>query len=72
MGKRYKYVDGYLSRDLIHQKIHQLRDAAFGADCLTPVRILKMITFTLKMESSNTVKEFYMLQNLSAFNLQSF
>ena len=36
-------MDGYLSRDLIYQKIHRLRDAAFGADCLTPFRILKII-----------------------------
>ena len=34
MEKRYKYMDGYLSRDLLYQKIHPLRDAAFGADCL--------------------------------------
>ena len=34
MEKRYKYIDGYLSRDLLYQKFHPLRDAAFGADCL--------------------------------------
>ena len=30
MGKRYKYMDGYLSQDLPYKKIHLLRDAAFG------------------------------------------
>ena len=48
MEKRYKYIDGYLSRDLLHQKIHQLRDAEFGAGYLTPLRSLKIITFDLK------------------------
>ena len=51
MEKRYKYMDGYLSRDLIFQIIHPLRDAAFGADCLTPLRISKIITVGLKMDS---------------------
>ena len=41
-------MDGYLSRDLLYQKIHSLRDAAFGADCLNPLRILKLITVGLK------------------------
>ena len=44
MEKRYNYMDGYLSRDVLYQKIHPLRNAAFGADCLTPLRILKIIT----------------------------
>ena len=44
MEKRYKYMDGYLSLDLLYQNIHPLRDAAFGADCLTPLRILTIIT----------------------------
>ena len=48
MEKGYKYMDGYLSRDSLYQKIHPLRDAAFGADCLTPLRILKIITVGLK------------------------
>ena len=48
MEKRYKYIVLYLSRDLIYQKIHPLRDAAFGADCLTPFRILKIIIVGLK------------------------
>ena len=48
MEKRYKYMDGYLSGDLLYQKIHPLRDAAFGADCLTPLRILKIVTVGLK------------------------
>ena len=48
MGKQYRYVVPYLSRDLIYQKIHPLRDAAFGADCLAPFRILKIIILGLK------------------------
>ena len=49
-GKRYKYIDGYLSRDLLHQKIYPLRNAAFGADAdsSTPLRILKIRTVGLK------------------------
>ena len=46
--KRYKYMNGYLSRDLLYQNIHPLRDAAFGADCLTSFKILKIITVDLK------------------------
>ena len=40
----------------------ELRDAAFGADCLTPSRILKIIIVGLKMDSSssNAVKNCYM------------
>ena len=48
MEKRYKYIVPYLSRDLIYQKIHPLQDAAFGADCLTPFRILEIIIVGLK------------------------
>ena len=48
MEKRYKYIVSCLSRDLIYQNIHPLRDAAFGADCLTPFRILKIIIVDLK------------------------
>ena len=48
MEKQYKYIDGYLSQDQLYQKVHPLRDAAFGADCLTPFRILKIITVGLK------------------------
>ena len=48
MEKWYKYVVPNLSRDLIFQKIHPFRDAAFGADCLTPFRILKIIIVGLK------------------------
>ena len=48
MEKWYKYFVPYLNRDLIHQKIHPLRDTAFGADCLTPFRILKIIIAGLK------------------------
>ena len=43
MEKRYNYMNGYLSRDLLYQKIHLLRDTAFVADCLTSLRILKII-----------------------------
>ena len=48
MEKRYKYIDGYLSRDLLYQKINPLRHAAFDADCLTSLKILKIITVGLK------------------------
>ena len=48
MEKWYKYIVPYLSRDLIDQKIYLLRDSAFGADCLTPFRILKIIIVGLK------------------------
>ena len=68
MEKRYKYMNGYLSRDLLYQKIHLLRDAAFGADCLIPLRILKIMTVGLKMDSGNAIKDSYMLAD---FNLQS-
>ena len=61
MEKRYKYVVPYLSRDLICQKIHPLRDAAFGIDYLTPFRILKIIIVVLKMDSGNAIKNCYML-----------
>ena len=50
MEKRYKYMDVYLSQNLLCQKIIPLRDAAFGADCLTPLRILKMIIVSLRNE----------------------
>ena len=61
MEKQYKYRDEYLSRDLLYQKIHQLRDAAFGADCLTSFKILKILTVGLKMESGNAIRNCYML-----------
>ena len=48
MEKQYKCINGYLSRDILYQKLHPLRDAAFGADCLTPLRSLKIITVGLK------------------------
>ena len=41
-------MGGYLSRDLLSQKIHPLRDAAFGADCLASFKILKIVTVGLK------------------------
>ena len=60
MEKRYKYMDGYLSRDLLYQNIHPLRDPAFGADCLTSFKILKIITIGLKMDSGHAIKNSYM------------
>ena len=54
-------MDGYLSRDLLYQKIDPLRDAAFGADCLTYFKILTIITADLKMDSGNAIKTCYML-----------
>ena len=61
MKKRYKYIVPYLSRELIHQKIHPLRDTAFGTDCFTSFRILKIIIVGLKMDSGNAIKNCYML-----------
>ena len=56
MEKWHKYMDGYLSQDLLYQKIHLLRDATFGEDCLSALRILKIITVGLKMDSCNAIK----------------
>ena len=56
MEKRYKYIVPYLSRDLIYQKIHLLQDAACGADCLTPFRILEILVIGLKMDSGNAIQ----------------
>ena len=61
MEKRYKDIVPYLSQDLIYQKIHPLRDAAFDPDCLTPFRILEIITVGLEMDSGNAIKNCYML-----------
>ena len=61
MEKGHKYMNGYLSRDLLYQKIHLLRDAAFGADCSTLLRILKIITVGLKMDSGDAIKDYFML-----------
>ena len=61
MGKQYKYMDGYLSRDSLYQKLYPLRDAAFVVDCLTPLRILKIITVGLEMDSGNAIKDSYVL-----------
>ena len=44
MKKRYKCMDGYLSQDLLYQKIHPLRGTAFGADCLISFKTLKIVT----------------------------
>ena len=60
-GTRYKYMVGYLSRDLLYQKIHPFRDAAFGADCLTSPKILKITIVGLKMDYGNAIKNCYML-----------
>ena len=62
MEKRYKYMDEYLSRDLLYKNIHPLGDAAFGAECLTPVRILKIVTVGLKMDSGNAIKNCYVVK----------
>ena len=48
MEKLYKYIVPYRSRDLIYQKIHPLRETAFGADCLTAFWNLKIILVGLK------------------------
>ena len=56
MEKRCKSVVRYLSRNLLYQKIHPLRDAAFGADCLTPLRILKIITVSSKINSGTAIE----------------
>ena len=61
-------MDGYLSRDLLYQKIHPLRDAAFGADCKASFKVLKSVKVGLKMDSGNAIKNCYMLQKLSNFN----
>ena len=37
-----------ISQPRFYQKIHPSRDAAFGIDCLTPFRILKIIIESLK------------------------
>ena len=60
-GETVKNIVPYLSRDLVYQKIHPLRDAAFGEDCITPFRILKIIIVGLKMDSGNAIKNCYML-----------
>ena len=39
---RFYWGTRYISRDLPYQKVHPLRDAEFDADCLTPLRILKI------------------------------
>ena len=61
MEKRYKYVVPYLSQDSIYQNINPLRDAAFDADCLTALRILKIVAVGLKMDSGNAIKNCYVL-----------
>ena len=56
MEKQNKYVVPYLSRNLIYQNIHSLRDV----DCLTPLRIFKIMTVGLKMDSDNAIKNYYL------------
>ena len=42
-------IYGWISEpDLLCQKIHPLRDATFGADCLTPLTIFEIVTVGLK------------------------
>ena len=48
MEKRHKYMDGYLSRDLLYQENYPLRYAAFGADYLISFKNLKILTVGLK------------------------
>ena len=61
MEKRYKYMDGYLIRDLLYQKLHPLRDAAFGADCLTSLKFENRNSRSKKMDSCNVIRNCYML-----------
>ena len=48
MEKRNKYIDRYLSQDLLYKKIHPSRNAEFGRGCSTFLGILKMMTVGLK------------------------
>ena len=61
MLKWYKYGVQYIGQDLIHQQSYLSQDAAFGADCFTPFRILKNIIVSLKMDSGNAIENCYML-----------
>ena len=70
MEKRCKYMDGFLSRDLLYQKIHQLRYAAFGADCLTSFKTLKIITVGLKNEFCQCYQELLDVGKVSASTVQ--
>ena len=44
-----------------YQRIHPLGDAAFDTNCLTQLRILKIITVGLKMDSGNAIHNCYMM-----------
>ena len=50
-----------ISAEIYYIKNHPLRDAAFGADCLTSLKMLKILTVGLKMDSGNAIKNCYML-----------
>ena len=59
MKKRYKYTDGYLSRDLLYQKFICYEMQHLEKIALTPLRILKIITVGLKkwiLELSHAIK----------------
>ena len=60
-------MDGYLSRDLLYQKIHPLRDAALGADCLTSFKILKILTVGLKNRFWYCYQELLHIVNIVRF-----
>ena len=48
MEKRYKCIEEFLSQDLLYQKTYPLRDPTFDAGCLSPLRILKIVTVCSK------------------------
>ena len=68
MQKQYKYVARYLIRRSTYQEIHPLRDAAFDADRRASLKILKIVTVSLKMDSSNSINNCHMLHKYSYFN----
>ena len=71
-GKKVQ-IYGWISQPRFTVSKHpSLQDAAFGADCLTSLKILKIITVGLRMDSGNAIKNCYMLQKLSDLNLWSF
>ena len=42
-GEMVQFIDECLGQDLPYKKVHSLWDATFGANCLIPLRILKII-----------------------------